>query len=289
MDRRVISYAHQGGAWEAPSSTCFAIGGPRIGATGIELDVHATSDGELVVCHDSTVDRTTNSTGEIADMTLAELRELDNAYWFVPGADVTPGLEPRFVPVPGQSAERPGIWDSHARRGPGGDRQFPGVVANLDIKQTAPHVEPYEERLASELEALGAPAMSSWRPSTTLPRSSGVRARHRHVCGHRRHGGFLACRARRREIRRRPFAASRCRRRTPASIVDDDVFVKAAHECGVAVHVWTVNDEAEMGLLDLGVDGIISDLPTTLCAFSKAVGSLGPRARTAGLLLTSTP
>ena len=103
----MIAYAHQGGAWESPSSTCFAIRRAlEAGATGIELDVHATSDGQLVVCHDATVDRTTDGTGEIADLTLAELRGLDNAYWFVPGADVTPGLEACLVPVPGPGTGR---------------------------------------------------------------------------------------------------------------------------------------------------------------------------------------
>ncbi len=62
LDRRVIAYAHQGGAWEAPSSTLYAIGSAvDDGATGIELDVHCTSDGHLVVCHDSSVDRTTEA------------------------------------------------------------------------------------------------------------------------------------------------------------------------------------------------------------------------------------
>ena len=52
------------------------------------------------------------------------------------------------------------------------------------------------------------------------------------------------------------------------------MFVKAAHDCGVAVHVWTVNEESEMvRLLELGVDGIISDLPTPLCALLAERGA----------------
>jgi glycerophosphoryl diester phosphodiesterase len=51
------------------------------------------------------------------------------------------------------------------------------------------------------------------------------------------------------------------------------VLVKAAHACGIAVHVWTVNDESEMArLVELGVDGIISDLPTKLAALLAEKG-----------------
>jgi glycerophosphoryl diester phosphodiesterase len=99
LDRRVIAYAHQGGAWESPSSTLFAIEQAlAAGATGIELDVHATADGELVVCHDATVDRTTPATGNIAAFTLAELRQLDFSFWFIPGAVC---LMSRFKTTPG--------------------------------------------------------------------------------------------------------------------------------------------------------------------------------------------
>lgn len=156
MDRRVIAYAHQGGAWESPSSTCFAIRRALVaGATGIELDVHSTSDDELVVCHDSSVDRTTDGTGEIADLTLAEVRNLDNAYWFVPGADVTHGLEPAAYPYRGRAPEDRDFGIATLAEALAVIEEFPGVVVNLDIKATAPQVKPYEAHLASELAELG--------------------------------------------------------------------------------------------------------------------------------------
>ncbi|MHB1718159.1 MAG: glycerophosphodiester phosphodiesterase family protein, partial [Acidimicrobiales bacterium] len=153
LERRVVAYAHQGGAWEAPSSTLYAIERAlRSGATAIELDVHATADRQLVVCHDETVDRTTDGHGRIADLTLAELQALDNAYWWAPGADVSPGLDPAAYPLRGRAP---------------GDRSygivtleevlasFPDVVLNLDIKETAPAVVPYEEALADLLRRYG--------------------------------------------------------------------------------------------------------------------------------------
>ena len=58
LERRVLAYAHQGGAKEAPSSTLYALRqAVANGADALELDVHRTSDGHLVVCHDATVDR----------------------------------------------------------------------------------------------------------------------------------------------------------------------------------------------------------------------------------------
>src|SRR6201997_3027282 len=108
LERRVIAYAHQGGAWESPSSTLHAITHAlEVGATAIELDVHATADGELVVCHDATVDRTTAAKGNIASFTLAELRELDFSYWFIPGADVTPGRPDADYPYRGRAPGDP--------------------------------------------------------------------------------------------------------------------------------------------------------------------------------------
>ena len=126
LGRRVISYAHQGGAWEAPSSTLFAIRRAlELGATGIELDVHATADGELVVSHDGTVDRTTNGAGAIHQLTLAEIRELDNAYWFVPGSRRESRARSRRLPLPGPGPRGPRFRHRHPGRGAGPARRAP--------------------------------------------------------------------------------------------------------------------------------------------------------------------
>src|SRR5579872_2900060 len=108
--RRVLCYAHQGGAREGPSSTLWAMERAlAAGADAIELDVHATADGHLVVCHDATVDRTTNGTGAIASLTLAEVRALDNAYWWAPGSVVAPGLAPSEYPLRGRAPVEPAL------------------------------------------------------------------------------------------------------------------------------------------------------------------------------------
>ena len=72
LERRVLAYAHQGGAKEAPSSTLYAMRRAlEHGATGIELDVHATRATESSSSATTpTLDDTTDSTGEIADLRL---------------------------------------------------------------------------------------------------------------------------------------------------------------------------------------------------------------------------
>ena len=86
--RKRIVLAHGGGDAAHPHSTPFAFAASLAeGADVLDLDVHLTSDGVLVVHHDDDVDRTTNGTGAVASMTYAELHALDDAYWFA--ADCT--------------------------------------------------------------------------------------------------------------------------------------------------------------------------------------------------------
>ncbi len=274
LDRRVLAYAHQGGSWEAPSSTLHAIRAAlAAGATGIELDVHATADRQLVVCHDATVDRTTNGTGAIASMTLAELRSLDNGYWFVPGSDTAPGRPPGDYPFRGRAPEDPDFRIATLREVL---EQFPGVVLNLDIKQTAPTVEPYEEELARLLAEhgrrddvivasfldLASSRFSELAPD--VPISAGMLAA----------GSFWRAVHDGRPAPPLRVAALQVPETYRGTAVVDRRFVDAAHEAGIAVHVWTVNDEVAMRrLIDLGVDGVITDLPTTLCRVLQELGA----------------
>ncbi|HUC04802.1 MAG TPA: glycerophosphodiester phosphodiesterase [Acidimicrobiales bacterium] len=265
LHRRVIAYAHQGGAWESPSSTLFAIERAlAAGATGIELDVHATADGELVVCHDATVDRTTAAQGTIASRTLDELRGLDFSYWFIPGADVTPGRPDDEYPFRGRAPADPMFAIATLREVL---ERFPGVVLNLDIKQTAPVVAPYEESLARLLAEYGRTddviVASFLDPATDAFR--------RHAPDVATSAGTMATAEFWRAVRdgsalpASPAVAFQVPERQGDLVVVDRAFVEAAHGAGKAVHVWTVNDpDAMVRLLGLGVDGIISDVPTTL-------------------------
>jgi glycerophosphoryl diester phosphodiesterase len=144
-----LLFAHRGGARLAPENTmeAFLQAVERWGADVLETDVHLSRDGELVVIHDDTVDRTTDGTGSVAAMTWAELRELDAGHRFLdldgePSARGCGVRIPRFVDLL---------------------EALPGVRINVDAKAPAaarPLVELLHRRgeehrvlVASEFEA----------------------------------------------------------------------------------------------------------------------------------------
>ncbi len=217
-----------------------------------------------MVCHDATVDRTTAAHGTIASYTLAELKEMDFSYWWIPGADVTPGRPAGDYPYRGRAPADPAFGIATLREVL---ERFPGVVLNLDIKQTAPVVTPYEETLARLLADFGRiddvivasfldPATDVFRGyAPAVATSAGTVATAE---------AWRAAQAGE-ELADTPAVAFQVPERQGDLVVVDERFVAAAHRAGKAVHVWTVNDSESMErLLDLGVDGIISDLPTTL-------------------------
>jgi glycerophosphoryl diester phosphodiesterase len=277
LERRVLNYAHQGGSFEAPSSTLAAIEHAlAAGATAIELDVHATLDRQLVVCHDATVDRTTNAQGAIAQMTLEQVRGLDNAYWFIEGTDVDHDQEPEAYRLRGRAPTDPRFGVATLEEVLA---SFPAVVLNLDIKQTAPEVVAYEALVAEVLERHGRrddvivasfsdAALGAFRelsPSTatsaaTLETVAFVRALHSGE-----------------PTPSLPVVAFQVPEAFAGVTVVDERFVEAAHAAGIAVHVWTLNDEASIRrVVAMGVDGVMSDRPSLVSAL------LGERAWDAG-------
>jgi glycerophosphoryl diester phosphodiesterase len=265
LERRVLNFAHQGGAREAPSSTLLAMRQAlATGAHALELDVHATADRQLVVSHDATVDRTTNGAGAIASLRLEELQVLDNAYWWVPGEVVAPGRPDAEYALRGRAPLDPSLRIATLREVL---EEFPDVFLNLDIKQTAPAVEPYEEVLAGLLHDFGrrddvivasfhdAASASFATFAPDIARSYGTTGT----------ALFLGAV---RDGKEPPVGDGRAFQ-VPTEFLGmtivDEAFVAAAHRHGIAVHVWTIDEPGEMArLLDLGVDGIMSDRPSVL-------------------------
>jgi glycerophosphoryl diester phosphodiesterase len=272
LSRRVIAFAHQGGSFEGPSSTLSAIDHAlAVGASAIELDVHATKDRHVVVCHDESVDRTTDHHGEIARLTLAELREMDNAFWWIEGDVVSSGRAASEYLFRGRapSDRRFGVATLEEVA-----VAFPGVLLNLDIKRTNRDVEPYEELLSDELRR--------------LERTNSVIVASFHDEAIQRFRSFapeVATSAATNEtatfyfstLEGTPTVPPVSAFQVPSTYGDIAVvtesFIAAAHHAGVAVHVWTINEVDEMArLVDLGVDGIVSDRPTPLAALLKERG-----------------
>ncbi len=163
---RVLNIAHQGGEDEAPSNTMYAYERSlRIGADMLELDVHTDADGVLVAMHDATVDRTTNGTGRVYDMTLEELQKLDAGHNLVPGEGTESGLDAGQYPYRGvrlgKKKPPPGFTPDDFRI-PTLDqvmRRYPNVPINIEIKGASDEdVDSFlrnAEALAAYLNELG--------------------------------------------------------------------------------------------------------------------------------------
>lgn len=283
-DRRVPNFAHQGGALEAPSNTLFALKTAKAkGADVLEIDVHATKDGEIVAIHDTTVDRTTNGSGRVDEHTLAELKRLDAAYWFVPGCGACHGRDSKEYPYRGYAtgdrplpeglAERNGIEDV----APNDFRiptlreileTFPDTFLNIEIKRTAPRTTPYEREVARLLEEYGRPddvivvafndaAVEKFKahaPAVDTAVGTGGAA-----------GFTTSSRGRAPGVQIPEHVALQVPITYQGIQVVTADFVRDAHANDLAVHVWTINDRETMEwLLDIGVDGIMTDRPTLL-------------------------
>ena len=123
---RPMVIAHQGGEGLRPSNTLIAFeNAVALGVDVLEMDVHSTNDGVLVLIHDDTVDRTTDGTGRVNDFTLAELQQLDaGEYWTADDGATTP--------YRGQGVRIPTLDEVLTA--------FPQMKFNIEIKQIEPSI-----------------------------------------------------------------------------------------------------------------------------------------------------
>lgn len=241
-----IRLAHRGSRVLWPQNTMVAFQGAiDLGCRYLETDLHVTADGKVVVFHDDHLEDLTDGSGKVWDGEWARLAALDAAYWFDPDHD---------YPLRGTGVGIPLFADVAAI--------FPDALWNLDLKQRG-----IEQMVADEIARLGLEE----RALIGSFHDSRIR-RFRRVTG-----GRVATSAGPRETAA-ALAAGRVGRvpggpadafQIPEGVgplkVAGRRFVDAAHRAGKQVHVWTVNDPADMNrLLDLGVDGIVTDRPDLL-------------------------
>jgi len=237
---RPLAFAHQGGNRERPENSAAAFGHAveDLGFRYLETDVRLTRDGRVVVIHDERVDRVSDGSGAVADLDYAELRRLR-----LRGPDGEPSDE--HVPL---------LADLLVR--------WPDVRWNIDAKD-----DRVAQPLASLVARLGLVdrvclgAFAGRRVSAMRRRLGGRLCT---VCGPFDVARILARGWGIRLGRPRGGCAQVPVRRYGITIVTER-FVRAARALGVPVVVWTIDDEAEMHrLLDLGVDGIMTDRPSVL-------------------------
>jgi glycerophosphoryl diester phosphodiesterase len=256
-----VNIAHRGGAEIAPENTIEGFReGLRVGAGVLELDVHTTADGHVVVIHDATVDRTTNSTGVVREMTLAEVKRLDAGYRFTRDSGAT-------FPYRGAGIRIPTLEEVYD--------EFVDMPINVEIKGERPGIE---EALWRIIEVAGTEDRT-----LVVSESTATIRRFREASG-----GRVATASSSVELIsfwllshlglslsfKLPFQALQGPETYHGLRIVTPGFVRAAHERGLRVDVWTIDSEPDMRrLLGYGVDGIMTDRPDVLARVFEGSGT----------------
>lgn len=230
---RPLVFAHRGGAKLGPENTIAAFTrGLAAGADGLELDVRLSKDRQAVVIHDSTVDRTTDARGRVDQFTAAELSRMDVLR---SGAGV-----PRL----GEVLER-----------------FSDAAVIVEVKETRVELVDAVVALVLDSHALDRVVLGSFhtaavraarRREPRLPTGSSI--------GETRLALYASY------VGIAPFWAGyrafQIPERTRGTRVVSKRFIRLAHEAGLVVQVWTVDDPSDMRrLLSWGADALITDRP----------------------------
>ena len=240
--------AHRGGSALAPENTLtsFTQALEWWRADVLEMDVHATRDGEAVVIHDPTLDRTTSGTGPVSDRSLAEIREVDAGHRFTPDRGAS-------YPYRGKGIRVPTLAEVLSA--------FPNARVNVEIKDgraqevvwRVVHAAGATQRVLIAAGRRADRARFARYPGPVSASEEELRAFYLH---HRLHATALY----------RPVVdAFQMPERHGGLQVVSPRLVAEAHARNVAVHVWTVDEADDMGrLLSWGVDGLVTDRPDRL-------------------------
>lgn len=239
--------AHRGGSLLAPENTlpAFRMARDEWWADMLEMDVRLTRDGEVVVIHDATLERTTDGSGLVAEHTLEEIRSFDAGYRFTDGHG--------GHPFRGQGVVVPTLDEVLS--------EFPQMRINIESKEpsvAAPLARVIARHGAEQRVLIAAEFEKSRRGARGYPGPWGASFVQVLLFWllHRLPGGSPY--TPRADIFQVPERRGRLTVVTPR-------FVREAHRLSIPVQVWTVNREDDMRrLLDWGVDGIQTDRPDLL-------------------------
>ena len=236
--------AHRGNSSVAPQNTLAALEAAwRAGADSIEIDLRLSADGVAVVIHDATVDATTNGSGAVDDLDLAELRRLDAGSWFSPAC--AGQRVPTFAEVTAFLVARRGIDLLLELKGDWSEEAARGVVeligeAGLEHRVLVQSFSPATVAVFA--------AVAPWLRRGLLVVEAGD-----HLLDLCAELAVTACNPYGELLRTRPE------------------LVAELHEAGLQVMVWTANEpEQWAALTDAGVDAIITDHPHALRGWLSA-------------------
>jgi glycerophosphoryl diester phosphodiesterase len=247
----VIAHADDSGQGLWPGNTMtFLEGVAGLGVDVLEMDAHMTRDGHIVLIHDDTVDRTTNSSGQVSAFTLEELQNLEVGVNWTQDGGAT-------YPYQGAGLKIPTVEDVFQR--------FPDYPMVIEIKQESPSMaEPFcdlirqygmtEKVLIPSFSDL---AISEFRAACpeVATASSGDEVRSFIIAN------FLLAT----NLLSPAYQAFQVPEESGGIPVVIPHFVNSAHDHNLQVHIWTINEEADMKrFLEMGVDGIMTDRPDIL-------------------------
>ena len=252
--------SHRGGSLEAPENTLHAFRHSFALYSEIifELDVHRTKDGDIAVIHDPTVDRTTDGSGAIHEKTWREISLLDAGYRFSQDGGKT-------FPLRGQGIRIPRLEEVIS--------EFPNTRISIEVKRDNPAFEDQVITLVDNLKALNRVVIAA--ENHEILKKLRIAAG-RDVCsGFSSHEVFWTLVFNRLHL---PFLAPTRGDvfQIPLTHGNTQVFSKnfldRAHKKDKHVHIWTINDEKMMReLLEMGVDGIITDAPQKLLEVAQSL------------------